>query len=229
MKKDVMKELPPKTRITLNVDVNLKEYQAIQQLFWDEGGEGDACLHELRKALTEAKIPAIIEWIEEFKLTGKKLIVFAHHRVIIKALIAHFPEALAIWGDTKGDTERQSINRAFRDDPEAWLLIGGITACSEGLNFVSASDVLMAEMIYNPKKMEQAEDRAYRKGQTLPVTIFYMLARNSFEQALWGMVKRKRDMVDQVVDGKRVEKTKNIKAELIQSLFKNKNLSRKSV
>jgi SNF2 family DNA or RNA helicase len=226
MKKDVMKELPPKTRHTFTADVNLKEYNKIQQAFWDEEGEGDACLHELRKALTEAKIPAIIEWIEEFKLTGKKLIVFAHHRAIIKALIAHFPEALAIWGDTKGQAERKAINKAFQNDPERWLLIGGITAASEGLNLVSASDVLFCEMIYNPKKMEQAEDRSYRKGQLLPVTCYYMLVKNTYEQALWGLVKTKRENVDAVVDGKRKEKTKNIKAELIRSLFKNKSLSR---
>jgi hypothetical protein len=49
-----------------------------------------------------------------------------------------------------------------------------------------------------------------------------MLVKNTYEQALWGLVKSKRENVDAVVDGKRKENTKNIRAELIRTLFKNK-------
>ena len=39
----------------------------------------------------------------------------------------------------------------------------------------------MAEMIYNPKKMEQAEDRAHRKGQSDHVTIWNLVCTGTYE------------------------------------------------
>jgi SWI/SNF-related matrix-associated actin-dependent regulator 1 of chromatin subfamily A len=219
LKQDVLKELPPKRRMPISVDVDLKEYNAIQKKFIQEGGEGDACLHELRKALIPAKIPAIFDWIDNFLLTNKKLIVFAHHRATLDAISARYRRGVIIYGGTP-ITDRQKLVRSFQTHPPCNPFIGGVTACAEGINLTASADVLMAEMIYNPMKMEQAEDRSCRKGQKLPVSVYYMVCRNTYEQAMWGILEGKRKVVREVVEGRSVEKTKNIKHELIKSLFK---------
>jgi SNF2 family DNA or RNA helicase len=60
-------------------------------------------------------------------------------------------------------------------------------------------------MIYNPKKMEQAEDRAHRKGQNNHVTIWNLVCTGTYETDMLDILDEKRVMAAQVIDGKSVD------------------------
>lgn len=51
--------------------------------------------------------------------------------------------------------------------------------------------MVFAELHYTPGVIIQAEDRAHRIGQTLPVNVHYLIARGTVDEILWGMIRRK--------------------------------------
>ena len=57
------------------------------------------------------------------------------------------------------------------------------------------------ELFWNPGDLLQCEDRAHRIGRTRPVRVIYLLARETIDQIIWPLLKRKMDIVRQAVDG----------------------------
>ncbi len=221
MKSEVMKELPPKKRISVFVPIDIKEYKKRCVCF--EGcdiadTETSGNLAELRNYIAEEKIKPVCDWIDNFMSTGKKLVVFAHHRKVVKTLLDRYPGSVGIYGGI-GEQERQNARQSFQESPDTRLFIGSITACAEGINLTAASDVLMAEMVYNPMKMEQAEDRVYRKGQTLPVSVYYLIADETYELVMMDILRRKRKAVKEILDGD-FDQSLNIKQDVLKSLRK---------
>jgi SNF2 family DNA or RNA helicase len=51
-----------------------------------------------------------------------------------------------------------------------------------GLDFSAASAVVFAELPEEVAHVRQAEDRAHRKGQTLPVNVYFLIARSTVEE-----------------------------------------------
>jgi len=63
--------------------------------------------------------------------------------------------------------------------------------CSQGLTLTAAHHVVFAELHHTPGVIIQAEDRAHRIGQTLPVNVHYLIARGTVDEILWSMIRRK--------------------------------------
>ena len=51
-----------------------------------------------------------------------------------------------------------------------------------GLDFSSASAVVFAELPEEVALVRQAEDRAHRKGQTMPVNVYFLIARSTIDE-----------------------------------------------
>ena len=51
-----------------------------------------------------------------------------------------------------------------------------------GLDFSAASVVVFVELPAEVALVQQAEDRAHRHGQTLPVNVYFLLARGSTDE-----------------------------------------------
>lgn len=66
-----------------------------------------------------------------------------------------------------------------------------VTPSHQGLTLTAAHHVVFAELHYTPGVIIQAEDRAHRIGQTLPVNVHYLIARGTVDEILWGMIRRK--------------------------------------
>lgn len=62
---------------------------------------------------------------------------------------------------------------------------------SQGLTLTAAHHVVFAELHHTPGVIIQAEDRAHRIGQTLPVNVHYLIARGTVDEILWSMIRRK--------------------------------------
>lgn len=196
--------LPPKTRETIEVDVDDGE-------FWFSVSEQEKDLKRLQrqlmtlldKAATEAtraeirdlgamingltsnvryqvgmnKLPAVIENLRG--CTGKTL-VFAYHHEVIERLM----EALADQGVSgfTGSSSLRDWDRAvkrFQDDPNCRFFIGNIEASGQSITLTAASHVVFAEPDWRGTYLEQAEDRAHRHGQDQPVLVTYLLLKLS--------------------------------------------------
>ena len=70
-----------------------------------------------------------------------------------------------------------------------------------GLNLTAADYVLHLDPWWNPAIEDQASDRAHRIGQTRPVTIYRLVAKNTIEEKILQLNATKRDMADNLLEG----------------------------
>jgi hypothetical protein len=152
----------------------------------------------LRQAIGKAKIPLAIERIDEFReSTGRKMVVFAHHREVVDTLAEHYG-APKISGSVNA-VDRQKAVDAFQNDPNTPIIVCNDKAAAEGITLTAASDVLMVEQDWIP--MDQAEARVDRIGQTQPVTIHYLVAADTIDEKIHALVEKKRLVVNAATDG----------------------------
>jgi SWI/SNF-related matrix-associated actin-dependent regulator 1 of chromatin subfamily A len=205
LKGDVLKELEPKRSIQVELELDMKNYDAILDEWAaqvDVQASSMSFQAKLRECIANDKIPALLEWTDKFlEDTGRKLIIFAHHAVIRDMLVSHYGESCVTINGQVKSADRKTAEYRFQNDDSIRVFVGSITACAEGITLTASSDVCMAEMIYNPKKMEQAEDRAHRKGQNNHVTIWNLVCTGTYETDVLDLLTTKRIMAAQVVDG----------------------------
>lgn len=152
----------------------------------------------LRKELGKAKIPAAIERIDSFQdSTGRKAVIFAHHKEVVDALAKHY-NAPKISGSVNLQ-ERQRAVDSFQNDPDTKIIVCNNKAAAEGITLTAASDLFIVEQDWTP--MDQAEARIDRIGQTQPVTIHYLLAADTMDEVVHQTVERKRKVVNAATDG----------------------------
>ncbi|EGG08758.1 uncharacterized protein MELLADRAFT_84282 [Melampsora larici-populina 98AG31] len=68
---------------------------------------------------------------------------------------------------------------------EAFVVL--IEAGGVGLNMTCADEVYSMDAHWNPQVVQQAVDRLYRIGQTMPVRAFHVVTGQSIEQHLYNV------------------------------------------
>lgn len=171
-------------------------------------------LNLLRKVCGEGKIKGAVDWVQNFLESGdSKLIVFAHHISVQKALLASMPGAARIFGEDSSPKRTAAIER-FQTDPECRLIVCSLQAAREGITLTAASDVLTIELGWTPSGHDQAEDRAHRMGQSDSVTCWYLLAEETIDGDMHELIEAKREVVTGIQDGKAVRRDTSIQSDL---------------
>lgn len=216
-KRQVLRDLPAKTRTIIPVDLsNRKEYAraVVDFINWygEQVGTGRAKaamraealvkLGALKRLAAAGKIATVAEWITEFPA---KLVLFTRHTTILDRYLELFPKALRIDGSVPA-RERFRIIEAFQRSDGPRLLFGQIKAMGEGVTLTAADTTAHLELGWTPGEHEQAEDRVLRIGQTsAKVSAFYFIARGTVEEQTWEAIDRKRAVIGQIVDGGNAE------------------------
>lgn len=230
-KADVLKELPPKEKIIVPVDMqDPSRYAAAEGDFISWLAEQDieraekaaeagqlAEIGELRKLIMEQKTPAVLQWIADFlESSSGKLITFSHHIAMWKAVKAQFPEALVVAGAQSGKQKQEAVD-LFQTDPKKRLLVANIVAAGTGYNLTAAADCVHLELMFKPSLHLQAEDRIHRIGQTADrVRSWYLVAAGSIEEDLIKMLDIKTQQQSQALDGKKISR-----AHYLRTLLRN--------
>jgi len=154
----------------------------------------------LRHKTALAKLPACIEYLDNALDAGlDKLVVFAHHQEVLRALAAHFgPAAVSLDGETP-QKKREEVVRRFQEG-DARVFIGGLKAAGVGLNLYAASTAVFLELDWNPAKLSQAEDRLCRIGQKKMVHVIHLVLDGTLDVNICKRVLRKMDMIDKVLN-----------------------------
>ena len=117
-------------------------------------------------------------------------------------LSQHFSEsAVIVTGQTPTD-KRQSLVDRFQKDERIRVYLANIIAGGIGTNLTAATQVVFNDLDWVPANHWQAEDRAYRIGQTRTVNVTYMIASNTIDDFVQSVLQRKGALVSAVVDGK---------------------------
>ena len=70
-----------------------------------------------------------------------------------------------------------------------------------GLNLTAADTVIHVDPWWNPATEAQASDRAYRIGQTKPVTVYKLIARGSVEEKIQHLQQHKAALASSILEG----------------------------
>jgi SWI/SNF-related matrix-associated actin-dependent regulator 1 of chromatin subfamily A len=218
MKKDVLKDLPPKLQNVVPVQIsNRKEYRKAQDNFlkWLLETEG---MEKMTKAMraqvlvkigkmkalsAKGKMATAVKWISDWLAdTDQKIVVFAIHKSIARELKKKFPDAAMIVGNVAMKDRQAEVDR-FQEDPKCRVFIGNIRAAGVGITLTASSTVLFLELGWTPAEHEQAEDRVLRIGQVAAgVNIHYLLGIDTIDEDIWELLAAKKDIVSRILDGK---------------------------
>lgn len=223
-KSDVLKDLPPKTRAIVPIEYDEKIYRKAVTEFeeWlDLNSDNPAAamveFGKIKKAAVKAKMPMVIKWVETYLESGKKLVLFAHHKEIINEVMKSFPGISVKIDGSVSPLDRQEIVDRFQEDDSIRLFVGNLKSAGVGLTLTAASDTVTIEFAWNPAEHTQAEDRTHRIGQTDHVTAYYLVVPDSVEIDIMEIIERKAKILDQILDGEDVE-SDSIFTELLRKI-----------
>jgi hypothetical protein len=181
---EVMSELPlvNRTKLYVKMDINQERaYDAAVEEFvqWYEQQNASisgmaiiAAMQKMRHLVALAKIPATLEYVDEFvENTELKLVVFAHHKDVQALLYDELNTThgkdipiLKLTSEMDG-ASRFETQELFNRSPRA-IMVASMLAAGEGLNLQTCSSCIMHERQWNPANEEQCEGRFIRIGQT---------------------------------------------------------------
>jgi len=208
---EVMRELPLVNRTKLNIQMTPDESgvydDAVNDFveWYNEQRASISAIHilakmsKLRHLTGLAKIPATLDYIEEFlEDTDRKLVVFLHHvdvgNMLYDSCRERFGNEIDILKLTGGmNSEERNKTQMQFNEPKRSILIASTLAAGEGLNLQTCADCIIHERQFNPANEEQAEGRFIRIGQTADVVnSTYAIAVDSIDEQLDMLVEGKR-------------------------------------
>jgi SNF2 family DNA or RNA helicase len=218
--KDQVLALPPKLRTWLSVEVpkgtGVRDMTKVVELLvsQDKVAPGSTIgdsrlrgrlLHAVtraRQTLAEAKVSSTIDFVTGAIEQGEKVIVFSCFEEPMQRLSKHFSNAaVLLTGKTPSD-RRQSLVDRFQQDDGVRVFLANIIAGGIGTNLTAATQVVFNDLDWVPANHWQAEDRAYRIGQTRTVNVTYMVAGHTIDDFVQSVLKKKGSLISAVVDGK---------------------------
>ncbi|KAE8352535.1 SNF2 family N-terminal domain-containing protein [Aspergillus coremiiformis] len=101
---------------------------------------------------------------------------------------------------------RNKAIQDFQDNREITVLLATIGAGGVGLNLTAASRVYIMEPQYNPAAVAQAIDRVHRIGQTREVTTVQFLMKDSIEEKVFELAKKKQQLADMSMNQRKLDK-----------------------
>ena len=214
----VAPELPPRTEVTLWAELSEPEratYDAVRAATADEvvknlaaGASVMQVLEALlrlrqaachpalvpgQKADSSAKIDLLTETLAEAVAEGHKALVFSQWTSLLDlvepALRAEGLGFARLDGQTR---DRGAVVADFQRDDGPPVLLISLKAGGAGLNLTAADHVFLLDPWWNPAVEEQAADRAHRIGQTRPVFVHRLVARDTVEERILALQEKKR-------------------------------------
>ncbi len=217
--KDQVLALPPKLRTWLPVDVpggtGVGDMRKVVELLVGEHALAPGSpvaesrlrgrlLHAVtvaRQRLAEVKVNTTRDFVTGAIEQGEKVIVFSCFEAPINKLAAAFAGSVVVLTGSTPTNQRQALVDRFQHDEDIRIFLANIIAGGIGNNLTAATQVVFNDLDWVPANHWQAEDRAYRIGQTRTVNVTYMVASGTIDDFVQTVLERKRALVSAVVDG----------------------------
>jgi len=222
LKRDVLKELPAKTEETAYIELeesHLAVYhrrrQEYKQLIDNIIARGEAAksqfvifkaLGELRRLASvpeadgeyagpSAKRQYLLDRIAELVENNHKCLIFTNFLatvdIISEDLAGLGIQNLTMTGAT---VDRQTLVSRFQTDDNVKAFIMTLKTGGIGLNLTAADYIFIMDPWWNNAAENQAIDRAHRIGQQNPVFCYRLIAKDTIEERILELQKRKTDL-----------------------------------
>ena len=148
------------------------------------------------------KFKMCLDLIETLKENDKKVLLFSSFTSIFDSFIEEFNRRgikyHMITGAVDKKKRKEEVDAFHSDDSNVFLI--SLKAGGTGLNLTKAQAVIHFDPWWNVSAQNQATDRAYRIGQTKNVLVYQLLMKNTIEEKIYEMQKRKKAMSDLFVE-----------------------------
>jgi SNF2 family DNA or RNA helicase len=241
-KREVLTELPPKTVTEVVLPLTPEQRASYERareegvLWLREMGRDVRITHVLHLIMVlkqicnfcpatgrSAKLDDVERRVEALVDEGHRALIFSQFvhrpfgvREIVQRLERFRP--LEFTGD-QAAPERDRIVAAFRSRSEHKVLVLSLRAGGHGLNLQDASYVFHFDRWWNPAVERQAEDRAHRLGQTVPVTVYKYVSEATIEEQIDRLLREKQALFDELVDDVSIDLGEYLSAEELFGLF----------
>jgi len=229
-KAEVLDELPSRSEVLLSAELSpaeRKRYEearlgavaklagAVEQDGQDKRFEVLAALTKLRQLAchpglvdagwkkSSAKLDLLMDVIEELQEGRHRALIFSQftqHLALIRQLLDKRQISYRyLDGGTSAKRRREEVDAFQRGEGQVFLI--SLKAGGTGLNLTAADYVIHMDPWWNPAVEDQATDRAHRIGQTRPVTVYRLVAKDTIEEQILAMHADKRNLVAGVLAG----------------------------
>ncbi|MBI5503190.1 MAG: DEAD/DEAH box helicase [Deltaproteobacteria bacterium] len=227
LKREVATELPPRTEAVLYCELDGEEraiYNAIRMASradivrqLADGSSVLAALEALlrlrqaachsgllpgRQAPTSSKIEALCDALDDVVADSHKALVFSQWTGLLDRVEPHLTERGIGFTRLDGSTrDRGAVVDAFQSTEGPPVLLISLTAGGTGLNLTAADHVFLLDPWWNPAVEDQAADRAHRIGQDRPVIVYRLVAKDTVEERVIDLQRRKRQIAEAALSG----------------------------
>lgn len=243
-KEEVLEELPPKTEVTLTVELSAAErafYEALRQRALEQIDDNEgtnkrfqilAELMKLRQAachpkmvdpsveIGSSKLELLAETIREIRQSGHKALIFSqfvrHLKLVEDWVKSEEIPYQYLDGSTPGKKRDEAVQDFQRGEGDVFLI--SLKAGGTGLTLTAADYVIHLDPWWNPAVEDQASDRAHRIGQQRPVTVLRLVSENTIEEKIVKLHHEKRDLADSLLAG--TEQSASLSADDLLDLIK---------
>jgi superfamily II DNA or RNA helicase len=151
---------------------------------------------------TSGKLDMFGELLEEVLDGGHRVLVFSQFvsmlTLLKERLTAEGIEFCYLDGST---VDRAAVVERFQTSPDIPVFLISLKAGGVGLNLTGADTVIHFDPWWNPAVEDQATDRAHRIGQAKVVTSYKLITRDTVEEKILTLQKRKRDIIQATIGG----------------------------
>ena len=211
---DIIKRDVP---ITLSGEL-LDEYMSLTKQEISDMGEAlriagelrQACCHiqkiDGRKEILDisGKFEYLVDALTQIFANGLKAIIFSPYTFTTEYLAKWLKENFGgiyveiIYGATK---DKQKVVDEFTNAPLTGVLVINPRAGGVGLNITAANHVFHFAPDWNPAILDQANARAFRRGQERPVTIHNLFYSGTIEEQMMDRVNLRRVLSETALEG----------------------------
>jgi superfamily II DNA or RNA helicase len=157
---------------------------------------GSEQISEKELAMLSAKLEMLVDLLKEAKRGGHRVLVFSQFTQMLGIIRETLENEGITMSYLDGSTrDRAGEVRKFQETngPDVFLI--SLKAGGYGLNLTAADTVVHFDPWWNPAVEAQATDRAYRIGQTKPVTVYKLITRGTVEEKILKLQDKKRGLI----------------------------------
>jgi SNF2 family DNA or RNA helicase len=158
----------------------------------------------MMRRIGQAKAGLAADYAAQLARSAGKVVFFAKHVDVMDAAEETFARQGVRFSSIRGGqtpTARQANVEAFVNDPDVAVAVCSLTAAGVGLNLQVASNIVLAEMSWTDAEQTQAIDRSHRIGQAEPVTAWRIIAAQTIDARIAGLIDSKAGLAARALDG----------------------------
>lgn len=236
LKKDVIKELPPKIEHKVVVEMTEEQKKVYASYLVNTKREIE---HEIREKgfnrsklsilslLTRlrqiccnpssfienfdgesGKILALHDILEESINNKHRILIFSQFTTVLKSIGKMLKEDKVDYMYLDGQTDIKDRSDSVSDFNSGVgdVFLISLKAGGTGLNLTGADVVIHFDPWWNPAVEEQASDRAHRIGQKKSVEIIKLIARGTIEEKIYELQQKKKEIINDIINDKNSDK-----------------------